>query len=193
MERTILLVEDEENDVFFFKRAAKLVGMTELVHVAEDGQQAIDYLKGTGAYANRAQFPLPRLVLLDLKLPYVMGLDVLKWIRAQPEFKTVIVIVFTSSKLAPDIDTAYRLGANSYLVKPSTPGRLQEMLVVIKQYWLDLNEPPQECMVQARHTAKVIQSGIVPIDAGSPTRAAVHGGAWGEPDGKLEQRIKGHE
>src|SRR6185503_12651447 len=144
MNRTILLVEDEENDVFFFKRAAKLAGMTNPLHVAEDGRQAIDYLKGTGAYADRTQFPLPSFVLLDLKLPHVMGLDVLKWIRAQPELQTVIVIVFTSSKLAPDIDAAYRLGANSYVTKPVSPERLQAMLVVIKQYWLDLNEPPQE-------------------------------------------------
>ena len=158
MNRTLLLVEDDENDVFFFKRAAKLAGMMNPLHVAKDGRQAIDYLKGTGAYADRTEFPLPSLVLLDLKLPHVMGLDVLKWVRAQPEFQTVIVIVLTSSRLAPDIDTAYRLGANSYVVKPSSPDKLQEMLVVIKQYWLELNEPAQECMGLARHTARVVQS-----------------------------------
>jgi CheY-like chemotaxis protein len=158
MNRTILLVEDDENDVFFFKRATRLAGMINPLHVAQDGREAIDYMKGTGAYADRSEFPLPCLVLLDLKLPHVMGLDVLKWIRAQPEFQTVIVIVFTSSKLAPDIDTAYRLGANSYVVKPSTPGKLQEMLVVIKQYWLDLNEPPQESIRPPRHTARVVRS-----------------------------------
>ena len=158
MNRTILLVEDEEHDVFFFKRAAKLAGMINPLHVAQDGRQAIDYLKGTGVYADRTQFPLPSLVLLDLKLPYVMGLDVLKWIRAQREFQTVIVIVFTSSRLAPDIDMAYRLGANSYVVKPSTPGKLQEMLVVIKQYWLEMNEPPQECIALPAHTAKAVQN-----------------------------------
>src|SRR5688572_15374240 len=138
--KTILLVEDDENDVFFFKRATKLAGLTNPLQVAEDGRQAIDYLKGAGAYADRSQFPLPSLVLLDLKLPHVMGLDVLKWIRAQPEFHRIIVIVFTSSKLPPDIDTAYNLGANSYVVKPSVPGKLHEMLAVIKQYWIDLNE-----------------------------------------------------
>ncbi|HWN95225.1 MAG TPA: response regulator, partial [Methylomirabilota bacterium] len=91
---------------------------------------------------------------------FIMGLDVLKWIRAQPEFQTVIVVVFTSSKLAPDIDTAYRLGANSYIVKPSNPGELQEMLVVIKQYWLDMNEAPQECIALPRHTARVLQTAL---------------------------------
>lgn len=160
MHRTILLVEDDENDVYFFKRAAKLSGMLNPLQVAEDGRQAIDYLKGSGLYADRIEFPMPSLVLLDLKLPHIMGLDVLKWIRAQPELQTVIVIVFTSSKLAPDIDAAYRLGANSYVVKPGSPAKLQEMLVVIKQYWLDLNEPPQECMGLARHTARVVHSAL---------------------------------
>ena len=163
MNRTILLVEDDENDVFFFKRAMKLAGILNPLHVAPDGRQAIDYLKGTGAYADRTEFPLPSLVLLDLKLPHVMGLDVLKWIRAQPGLQSVIVIVFTSSKLAPDIDTAYRLGANSYVAKPSSPGSLQAMLLVIKQYWLDLNEPAQpaqECIVAPRHTARVFQSAL---------------------------------
>src|SRR6185503_12262393 len=177
MNRTILLVEDEENDVFFFKRAAKLAGMTNPLHVAEDGRQAIDYLKGTGAYADRTQFPLPSFVLLDLKLPHVMGLDVLKWIRAQPELQTVIVIVFTSSKLAPDIDTAYRLGANSYLVKPSNPAKLQEMLAVIKQYWLDINEPAQECIELTRRAARIIHSAVVSGDAGGGTDVtALRGG-----------------
>jgi CheY-like chemotaxis protein len=177
MNRTILLVEDDENDVFFFKRAAKLAGMMNPLHVAQDGQQAIDYLKGTGAYADRTQFPLPSLVLLDLKLPHVMGLDVLKWIRAQPELQTVIVIVFTSSRLAPDIDTAYRLGANSYVTKPATPGRLQAMLVVLRQYWLDINEPAQECMGLARHTARVIHRAVL-SDAECGGEAARHGGEF---------------
>ena len=168
MNRTILLVEDDENDVFFFKRAAKLAGMMNPLHVAPDGRQAIAYLQGTGDFVDRTEFPLPGLVLLDLKLPYVMGLDVLKWIRAQPEFQTIIVIVFTSSKMAPDIDAAYRLGANSYVTQPVSPERLQAMLVVIKQYWLDLNEPPQEFiplppqagMGAPRHTARIFQSAL---------------------------------
>ena len=157
-DRTILLVEDDENDVFFFQRATKLAGMTNALHVAHDGQQAIDYMKGAEAYADRSLFPLPSLMFLDLKLPHVMGLDVLKWIRAQPEFHTVIVIVFTSSKLPPDIDTAYHLGANSYVVKPSTPGKLQEMLVVIKQYWLELNEWLPASIPSPLHAARITRT-----------------------------------
>jgi len=139
MNETILLVEDDENDVFFFKRAAKLAGLLNPVQVASDGRQAIQYLGGIGEYSDRAQFPLPCLVLLDLKLPHVMGLDVLQWVRAQSELNAVIVLVFTSSKLRPDIHRAYSLGANSYLVKPSSPADLPEMIRQIKHYWLQMN------------------------------------------------------
>lgn len=141
MQRTILLVEDDPNDVFFMKRAMELSGILNPVQVASDGRKAIHYLDGAGEYRDRARFPLPSLVLLDLKLPFVMGLDVLKWIREQPELRTVIVLVFTASKLPRDISKAYFLGANSYLVKPSEPDGLLETVRLIKKYWLDLNQP----------------------------------------------------
>ena len=150
MNQTILLVEDEENDIFFMKRAAKKIGMLNPLQVAHDGQEAIDYLGGRGAYADRERFPLPGLVLLDLKLPRVMGLEVLKWIRQQAQLYGIVVVVLTSSNLGPDIDMAYRLGANSYLVKP-TPDKLSEMISAIKQYWLDLNEFAAECLEFAGH------------------------------------------
>lgn len=142
MHRTILLVEDDANDVFFMKRAMKLAGMLNPLHVASDGRQAIHYLDGMGPYSDRVLHPLPAMVLLDLKLPHVMGLDVLKWIREQPQLNTVIVLVFTSSKLPPDVNKAYSLGANSYLVKPSDPDRLLATVQLINQYWLQLNEAP---------------------------------------------------
>lgn len=160
MNRTILLVEDDANDVFFMKRAMKLAGMLNPLQVVSDGRQAIHYLGGTGEHSDRAQFPLPCLVLLDLKLPHVMGLDVLKWMREQPELKTVIVLVFTSSKLPPDISKAYFLGANSYLVKPSSPEELPEMVRMIKQYWLELNHlaPAPEYVESPAHPARVVKS-----------------------------------
>ena len=144
MNRTILLVEDDANDVFFMERAMKLAGMVNHVHVASDGRQAMHYLAGTGGYSDRAEHPLPCLVLLDLKLPHVMGLDVLKWMRAQPELKHIIVLVFTSSRLPPDISKAYSLGAKSYLVKPSSPEELPETLRMIKRYWLEMNRMPSD-------------------------------------------------
>jgi len=142
--RTILLVEDDANDIYFMKRAAREAGIPDSLKVAQDGQEAVDYLGGLGEYADRQRFPLPCLVLLDLKLPRVMGFEVLKWIRQQPALKSIIVVVLTSSDLGPDVDQAYQLGANSYLVKPPTPDKLTEMITRIKQYWLDLNRHAPE-------------------------------------------------
>jgi CheY-like chemotaxis protein len=139
--RTILLVEDEESDVFFMRQALQEAGALNPLQVASDGQQAIDYFKGTGNFANREEFPLPCLVLLDLKLPRVMGLDVLKWIRQQPGI-AVIVVILSSSREEADISTAYCLGANGYLVKPHDLKQLTDMAKSIKDFWLTQNTPP---------------------------------------------------
>src|SRR4026209_282034 len=125
MMQPILQVDDDPNDVFLLQHAMKKAGVANPVQVATDGQQAIDYLKGTGKFADREKFPLPCLVLLDLKLPYVMGLDVLKWIRQQPGM-VVVVIKLTASAEDADISTAYRLGANAFLTKPSEASKLEE-------------------------------------------------------------------
>jgi CheY-like chemotaxis protein len=134
------LVEDERNDVFFMKRAVTQAGLLDGFQVAEDGQAAIDYLSGVREFADRERFPLPSVVLLDLKLPHVSGLDVLKWMREQPELRTMTVIICTSSQLPHDIEAAYRLGANSYLVKPVHLDELPRIVKLIKEYWLELNQ-----------------------------------------------------
>ena len=110
--KTILQVEDDPNDVFFLQQAMKKAGLANPIQVAGDGQEAID-LQGVGKFADREQFPFPSLVLLDLKLPFVMGLDVLKWIRQQPGM-TLVVLLLTASGEEADIETAYRLGANGF-------------------------------------------------------------------------------
>ena len=143
MTRAILLVEDEENDVFFMEEAMKKAGILNPIRVASDGREAINYFKGAGKFANREEFPLPCFVMLDLKLPYVMGLDVLKWIRQQPEVPAIVVIL-SSSKEEDDIATAYRLGANGYLVKPPDLDKLMDMAKSIKDFWLTQNTPPPE-------------------------------------------------
>src|ERR1700684_898332 len=107
MSDTILLVEDEVNDVFFMKHAFLEIGLTNPMQVATNGWEAINYLSGKDEYAARGRFPLPCLWLLHLKLPRVMGLEVLKWIREQSELKTLIVIILSSSQLTPDIEWAY--------------------------------------------------------------------------------------
>src|SRR5579864_1791287 len=94
---TILLVEDDENDAFFLKRAIHKIGMVNPVLCARDGQEAINYLRGEGKFGQRGDFPLPGLILLDLKLPLVMGLDVLKWIRQNPELSPIVVILSSSA------------------------------------------------------------------------------------------------
>ena len=138
---TILLVEDDENDAFFLGRAMAKVGMLNPVQTAKDGQEAINYLQGAGKFSRRAEFPLPGLILLDLKLPFVMGLDVLKWIRQNPEQSPVVIILSSSADQA-DIASAYRLGANAYLVKPSEASRLEGMVRAINDFWLLQNTPP---------------------------------------------------
>lgn len=152
--RTILLVEDDPNDIFFMKRSFKEAGVINPCRVLEDGREAIAYLNGDGTYGDRARHPLPCLVLLDLKLPYVLGLDVLKWIRTRPALNTTVVVVLTSSKDDADIERAYDLGANSYLVKPPDAEKLFEMVRRIKGYWLEENQMPAGC-IEFEHAVRL--------------------------------------
>ncbi|HEU6448486.1 MAG TPA: response regulator [Verrucomicrobiae bacterium] len=143
MNDTILLVEDEDSDVEIFMLAAKEVRLSNLIQVVKDGQEAMDYFSGIGKYSDRERFPLPALVLLDLKLPYRMGMVVLHWLRTQSKFKSTIVIVFTSSESVADISKAYEEGANAYLVKPPTLEGLGYLIRNLKNFWLnaDLRRP----------------------------------------------------
>jgi CheY-like chemotaxis protein len=141
--KTVLQVDDDPNDVFLLQHAWKKAGVANPVQIATDGQQAIDYLRGDGIFADRTKFPYPCLVLLDLKLPYVMGLDVLKWIRQQPG-PALVVVMLTASSEEADITHAYRLGANAFLTKPSEANKLQDMVRAIKDFWLTQNTLPQE-------------------------------------------------
>lgn len=140
--RSVLLVEDDANDVLLVQRAFRKAGATAPMHVVNDGQAAMDYLNGSGAYANRIAHPLPALVLLDLKLPRKSGHEVLTWLRAQPALKRTPVVVLTSSKESMDVNRAYDLGANSYLVKPVAFADLLNMAQTLDLYWLQLNEAP---------------------------------------------------
>jgi CheY-like chemotaxis protein len=142
---TILHVEDREEDVFLLKRAFQKAEITNPVQVARDGQEAIDYLSGTGKFADRIQFPLLCTILLDLKMPRKMGLEVLEWIRQQPSLKWLIVIILSSSAHEGDISRAYNLGVNAFLVKPSDANVMADMCKAIKHFWLIHNTPPLEC------------------------------------------------
>ena len=140
MAKVILYVEDEENDALLFQHAMAKAGHPGPIEIATDGQKAIDYLEGAGKFANRDDFPLPCLVLLDLKLPHVPGLEVLKWIR-QGGTLSIPVVILTSSENENDIVAAYELGANAYLVKPSDIRQLAEIAKAIKDFWLIQNRP----------------------------------------------------
>jgi CheY-like chemotaxis protein len=135
----ILLVEDNEDDVFLMKRALKSAGIVNQLCVVEDGQQAVDYLAGERTYANRETYPLPAIVFLDLKLPLKNGLQVLEWIRKQSALENLVVVVLTSSNEPSDLREAYRLGANSYVVKPPTAAQLIDLAKAFKWYWLEFN------------------------------------------------------
>jgi CheY-like chemotaxis protein len=135
----ILLVEDNEDDVFLMKRAVSAAGIANPLHVVEDGQQAIDYLAGTGPFAARDKHPLPAIIFLDLKLPIKNGLQVLEWIRSEKQFESLVVVVLTSSNEPSDLREAYKLGANSYVVKPPTAAQLIDLAKAFKWYWLQFN------------------------------------------------------
>lgn len=138
-EGPILLVEDNPDDVFFMKRACKSVDLENPLHAAESGDEAIDYLSGNGKFADREAHPLPCLIFLDLKLPGRNGLEVLEWLRQKAEFISTMVIVLTTSREPSDIHEAYRLGANAYLVKPTSPTQLADLVTAVKRFWIDHN------------------------------------------------------
>lgn len=140
MPSAILLAEDNEDDVFFFKTAAKWLGWSHEIRVAGDGREAIEMLKsfmiGEGS-ASRLS-----LVLLDLKMPFVNGLEVLEWARGERALNFLPIAVLTSSEQENDIEAAYRLGAAAFLVKPSQPEKMRELLQSIESFWVRHNRLP---------------------------------------------------
>ena len=142
----ILLVEDDENDVLFMRKALEQSGVGNPLRVVFDGQQAMDYFNGSGPFRNRNLHPLPCLVLLDLNLPVVSGFEFLHWLRSEQRFRATTVIVLSSSNAEKDVEHAYSVGANSYVMKPSDPLRLLELAGLIKSYWLGWNLGVRECM-----------------------------------------------
>ncbi len=139
---SILIVEDNTDDVLLIKRAFQQCGVVNPLRFVTDGEQAVAYLKGTGEFSDRKKNPLPVLILLDLKMPRMNGFEFLRWLRNEPDLKKIIVVILTSSSESPDINRAYELGANSYLVKPV---RFEDLIRIVKElhlYWLIMNEKP---------------------------------------------------
>ncbi|BAY45420.1 two-component response regulator [Scytonema sp. HK-05] len=141
---TILLVEDDPNDILLTQRAFRKANLTNAsLQVVTDGDSAVAYLSGEGEYSDRDRYPLPVVILLDIKLPRRSGHEVLAWLKHQPELKRLLVVVLTSSNQRSDVDQAYDLGANSYLLKPIGLAALVQVVQALNLYWLLLNEKPE--------------------------------------------------
>ncbi len=138
----ILLVEDSPHDVELTLHALRRNNVTNHIEVARDGAQALEFIFATGAHAGRDVNNAPKVILLDLKLPKVDGLEVLRQIRADARTRDFPVVVLTSSREAPDIAESYRLGANSYIVKPVDFEQFVDAVRELGLYWVLLNEPP---------------------------------------------------
>ncbi len=142
--QTILLVEDNPVDVLLMQRAFRNEAFANTsLQIVRDGDAAVFYLNGDGEYSDRDRYPLPAIILLDLKLPRRSGHEVLVWLKQQPELKRLPVVMLTSSRQTLDVKRAYDLGVNSYLVKPIGFASLLEMMQSFSEYWLNYTELPE--------------------------------------------------
>ncbi len=139
----VLIVEDNPSDQELTLRALKKRNLCNKIHVVGDGAEALEFLFATGQYAERTVAEVPRVVLLDIKLPKVSGIEVLKKVKADPKLQKIPVVMLTSSREGPDVQECYRLGANSYIVKPVDFDKFTEAVVQLGFYWLMTNEPPK--------------------------------------------------
>lgn len=142
MRKKVLIAEDDPGDVFLLQRAFNAAQVPASLHFVRDGQEAIDYLEGESGFGDREAYPLPDLMLLDLKMPRLNGFDVLSWLRQQPGLKRLLVTILTSSDQPQDINRAYDLGANSYLLKPHSSNQLSELVKRVEKYWFESNQRP---------------------------------------------------
>lgn len=143
---TVLLVEDDLNDIFLVKRAFKKAQIKNPLQVVTDGSEAIDYLRGTGKYTNREAWPLPRLIVMDIKMPRKTGFEVLEWVKGQSHhLRRIPVIIVSSSDNTADVNRAYELGANAYMVKPVDFRAVEHLFESITHYWgLECAKPELE-------------------------------------------------
>lgn len=131
----ILLAEDNEDDVFIFKKALKAAQVANPVHLVSNGEEAVAFLTAAREQSEPEKHPVPRILFLDLKMPYLDGFQVLEWIRQQPGLQSMVVVVLSSSELTSDFRRAYALGARSYLVKPPKPNEIRELMVSLESLW----------------------------------------------------------
>jgi CheY-like chemotaxis protein len=146
---TILLVDDSDNDRYLMRAAFEKAEFPCPLQEARNGEEAIAYLQGEGQFADRARFPLPAVMLLDLNMPMKNGFDVLEWVRTQKTFRRLSVIVLSASERPEDVERAFDLGAHSYLLKPRTLDALTAMIRCLRD-WLDYNHFPPSNEIVSR-------------------------------------------
>jgi len=146
---TLLIVEDNEDDIFFMERIFKQMGARCDLRFVRDGAEAVEYLSGKGQFEDRVKNPLPTIILMDLKMPRMNGFEVLEWMQKQPEIKLIPTIVVTSSTMQEDVTRAYRSGANAVMNKPVDKDSLLQMLKTFHLYWTDYVEMPEVKPAQA--------------------------------------------
>ena len=133
---TVLLVEDDLNDIFLVKRAFKMAHLPDPLQVVTDGEEAINYLKGDGKYADRQGYPLPKLIVMDIKMPRRTGFEVLEWVKGDGRpLRRIPIVIVSSSDNPADINRAYELGANAYMVKPVNFKAVEHLFESITHYW----------------------------------------------------------
>ena len=137
----ILMADDSESDRFFVQRALEASRVGTFFFGVDDGQEAIDYLKGAGRFADRGAYPFPNILLLDIKMPRVDGFDVLKWLSDHPDCKVIPTVMFTSSAIESDIHQSYVLGVNAYMVKPTAFEELKALIQLMHRFWSHCHTP----------------------------------------------------
>jgi CheY-like chemotaxis protein len=142
---TVLLVEDDLNDIFLVKRAFKIARIENPLQVVTDGLEAIQYLRGQGKYADRQTHPLPKLIVMDIKMPRRTGFEVLEWVKSDGPLRRIPIVIVSSSDNPADINRAYELGANAYMVKPMDFKAVEHLFSSITHYWgLECAKPELE-------------------------------------------------
>lgn len=146
---TLLMVEDDESDAFLLQKAFLRVDQNATIHIVPDGKEAIAYLKGEGIYSDRTKYAFPRVLITDLKMPRMNGFELLAWLKNHPECNVIPTIVFSASRLPPDVTKAYQLSANAFFQKPTDFDRLVELIELNFRFWraaeVPLDDPGRKC------------------------------------------------
>jgi CheY-like chemotaxis protein len=138
---TILVVDDDMNDLIFIEKAFRAIGVTDPIHAIDGGREALAYLRGEGRFADRELYAYPTFIMTDLKMPDTDGFGVLKFLQDHPERAVTPTVVLTGSNNLDDVKKAYRLGATSYHVKPVSPEKLRQLVKVLYEYWMTSEVP----------------------------------------------------